>query len=146
MNERRTLIVAEDCDEDFDTVSDLVRRLGPRVDLHRAMTGESCLSLLRAWQGPARPVLVLLDLNLPGLDGRETLAEIRADAALRDVPVVVLTSSSNPRDVAFCYRTGANAYHQKPVRFVEYLQVLQELFAYWLGSVLLPARARRSHE
>lgn len=87
---------------------------------------------------PIRPALVLMDLNTPGTDGRETLAVIKADPLLRDLPVVVVTTSANPKDLAFCYHAGANAYHVKPVRYGEHVQVLVDVLGYWLGHVALP--------
>jgi len=85
-----------------------------------------------------RPALVLMDLNMPGLDGRDALAAIRAEPAFRGLPVVILSTSANPRDVAFCYFHGANAYHVKPVRYTDHLQLLAELLVYWLRIVILP--------
>ncbi len=82
--------------------------------------------------------MVLLDLNVPGLDGRGTLLEIKTSPALREVPVVVLSTSSNPADLAFCYRAGVNAYHVKPFLYVEHLHVLDILLRYWLRGVVLP--------
>ena len=84
------------------------------------------------------PLLVLLDLNTHNDDGREVLREIRSDAKLKTLPLVVLSGSSNPRDLQFSYDCGANAYHVKPVNHALHLQVLQEIFHYWLGSVKLP--------
>ena len=87
----------------------------------------------------AAPLLVLLDLNTPGDDGREALRAIRQDEAHKTLPLVVLSASANPRDLQFCYAAGANAYHVKPVEHALHLQLLQQIFAYWLGSVTLPA-------
>lgn len=134
----RPLIVLEDSDEDFDTLREAAQMLGRHNQIHRAATGEDCLALLRT--AAPQPAMVLLDLNTPGMDGRGALREIKEDPALRELPVVILTTSSNPRDVAFCYGAGANAYHVKPTRYPEHLQVLQSLLGYWLSSVVLPYR------
>ena len=105
---RPIVLVCEDCDEDFDTLKDAVRTAGVAADLRRATTGDACLTLLRGNGGePVHPAVVLLDLNTPGTDGREALKEIKENAALRHLPVVVLTTSANPRDLAFCYHAGA---------------------------------------
>ena len=61
---------------------------------------------------------------------------------LRHLPVVVLTTSANPRDLAFCYHAGANAYHVKPIRYADHIQVLLDVFTYWLGTVALPDQER----
>jgi CheY-like chemotaxis protein len=137
---RPPVFVLEDSDEDFDTVQEAWRAAGLTNAIHRAKTGDHFLALLRA--SPTRPALVLLDLNTPGLDGRETLREIKSDPSLHDLPVVVLTTSANPRDLVFCYGVGANAYHVKPVRYADHLAVLRTLLGYWLGSVALPGYDR----
>jgi len=78
-----------------------------------------------------------MDLNTPGTDGREALAVLKADPALNSIPVVVFSTSANPKDVGFCYAAGANAYHVKPVRYPEHLQLVIDLVGYWFGSVTL---------
>jgi CheY-like chemotaxis protein len=76
-----------------------------------------------------------MDLNSHGVDGREALVAIKTDDSLKEIPMVVLTTSANPKDVAFCFQAGANAYHVKPVRHDEYLKLLGSLLHYWLDSV-----------
>jgi CheY-like chemotaxis protein len=140
----RQIVVVEDSDEDFDTVQDAARRSGILHPVVRARTGAECLALLRGSQGSpgirdALTLLVLLDLNTPGDDGRDVLREVRSDGALGALPVVVLSASASTRDLQFCYANGANAYHVKPVDHALHLKVLRDVFAYWLGSVVLPA-------
>ncbi len=133
------VLVVEDSDEDFDTCRDAARRANLPHLIHRVGSGDECLEYLGGVRtGAARPVLILLDLNTPGIDGRETLATLKGDPVLRTIPVVVLTTSNNPRDAGFCYRAGANAYHVKPVRHTEHLRVLDAVFGYWLNDVVLP--------
>ncbi len=79
------------------------------------------------------PALVLLDLNLPKLNGREVLQAIRADAATRSLPVVVLTTSAEPFDVDGVYELGANSYIQKPVEFERFVEVVRQIGLYWLA-------------
>lgn len=131
------IIIVEDSDEDFDTVVQAVRKAGILADVQRARTGGGCLDLLRGAIA-VRPALVLMDLNTPGTDGREALAAIKGDDALKLFPVVVFSTSADPRDLAFCYAAGANAYHVKPVRYPDHLQLVVELLTYWLGRVTLP--------
>jgi CheY-like chemotaxis protein len=143
VNTDRPLLVVEDSDEDFDTACEAARRAGLVNVLHRATSGDACLSLLRGERVELlQPALVLLDLNLPGMDGREALREIRADDRAVTIPVVVLSTSADPRDLNACYRSGANAYHVKPVRYAEHLQMLIDLFAYWLVQAALPIPER----
>lgn len=132
------LVIVEDSDEDFDTVSEAVKRSGVAVEVQRATTGGGGLTLLRELAAD-RPVLVLMDLNTPGTDGREALAMLKADPALKAIPVVVFSTSANPKDVAFCYAAGANAYHVKPVRYPDHLQLVIDLVGYWFGRAVLPA-------
>jgi CheY-like chemotaxis protein len=86
---------------------------------------------------------VLLDLNTPGIDGRDALREIRSDASLRSIPVVVLTTSGNPLDIDACYERGANACHVKRVRYEEHLDLLVALLTYWQRQVTLPDATTR---
>ena len=137
----RSILVLEDSDEDFATVQDAAQRASLPHAIERAITGGQCLQLLRTGMqsSSAAPLLVLLDLNTPGDDGREVLRVIRQDPTWRTLPLVVLSASANPRDLQYCYAGGANAYHVKPVQHALHLQMLQQIFAYWLGSVTLPA-------
>ena len=84
------------------------------------------------------PALVLLDLNLPRLDGREVLQAIRADDTTRRLPVVVLTTSAEPSDVEQAYALGANSYIQKPVEFERFVEVVRQVGRYWLAINLPP--------
>jgi two-component system response regulator len=86
----------------------------------------------------ARPGLVLLDLNMPGLDGRKTLEAIKQDVALKRIPVIILTTSADERDIQACYQTGANTYVQKPVSFDGLIEAIKRLKAYWFEIALLP--------
>jgi CheY-like chemotaxis protein len=88
------------------------------------------------------PAVVLLDLKMPGMDGLQVLREMRADDRLRAVPVVVLTSSREDRDIDECYANGANAFVVKPVRFQDFLSAVRDIAVFWLGRSLPPAGAR----
>ena len=135
------VLVVENSDEDFATVLEAARAAGLPHEIRRAASGDECLRLLgdneRARR--ANPRLVLLDLNAPQGDGRETLRSIRQNQRLRTLPLVVLSTSSNPRDVEYCYAAGANAYHTKPVDYPAHLKTLRDIFDYWLNRVALPA-------
>lgn len=139
------VVVVEDSDEDYDTILEAVQRSEIALEIRRAMSGGECLAMLR---GDAKrvfqPDLVLMDLNTPGIDGREALQEIKSDPSLRSCPVVVFSTSANPKDLSFCYLSGANAYHVKPVRYPEHLQALIELFVYWFTHVTLPDPAEKA--
>jgi CheY-like chemotaxis protein len=85
-----------------------------------------------------RPGLILLDLNMPRKDGREALKEIRADATLREIPVIVLTTSKDEEDILRSYNLGANSYITKPVSFEGLVDVIKSLGKYWFEIVELP--------
>lgn len=134
------LVVVEDSDEDFDTLVEAAAAVGTPHTIRRAASGGDCLAMLRTETDvhlPTLPALILMDLNSHGVDGRDALVAIKNDPILREIPLVVLTTSANPKDVAFCYQAGANAYHVKPVRHEQYLQLLRSLLNYWLASVTL---------
>ena len=136
------IFVVEDSDEDFDTVKAAAEAAGVTRVIHRAASGGDCLAMLRGDDDvhlPLWPALIVMDLNSHGVDGREALVAIKADAGLKEIPLVVLTTSANPKDVIFCYQAGANAYHVKPVRHDQYLLLLRSLMHYWLDSVTLQA-------
>ena len=111
--------------------------------IHVAINGDEALAFLYR-QPPfvdaPRPAIILLDLNLPGLDGREVLAEIKANETLRRIPVVVLTSSRAEVDVRRCYDSHANAYMTKADSFDELVALTRQISDYWLSAVRLPQR------
>lgn len=112
--------------------------------LHFVRDGQELLDFLRGTGAhPERsrqpePCLVLLDLNMPRMGGHEALAEIRADAKLRHIPVVVLTTSKAEEDVVRSYQLGANSYIVKPVTFAELVEVVRDIGRYWFHRVELP--------
>ena len=134
------LLVVEDSDEDFATVLEAARAAGLPHEIRRAASGDECLRLLgdNERERRANPSLVLLDLNTPQGDGRDALRGIRKNDRLRALPLVVLSTSSNPRDVEYCYAAGANAYHTKSVNYPEHVRTLRAIFDYWLTAVVLP--------
>ena len=102
--------------------------------------GEAAMELLRdrVARGEPKPGLILLDLNLPRKDGRQVLAELKSDPALRLIPVVVLTSSAAERDVIESYERNVNAYVTKPIDIEEFLAAVRALEGFWLAVVRLP--------
>jgi CheY-like chemotaxis protein len=114
--------------------------------LHVVEDGEEAINFLRrrgAYQHAPRPGLILLDLNLPRKDGREVLAEIKADPDLCDIPVVMLTTSSADEDILSSYKLHANAYVTKPVNFDRFVDVIQQIDHFFVSVVSLPPLAER---
>ncbi len=136
------LLVVEDNDEDYDALVRAFGRIGEPVRIVRAPDGDAALERLRGASEPQLPALVLLDLNLPGSDGREILAELKATDHLRQLPVVVFSASADPATIAECYREGAAGYLVKPLDFGRLERQVRALKEYWLDSVQLPPPAR----
>lgn len=112
-----------------------------RNNLSVVEDGAAALAFLRRqgkYADAPRPDLVLLDLNLPGKDGREVLAEIKADPGLRRIPVIVLTTSQAEQDVLKAYNLNANCYISKPIDLTEFFAVVRSIEDFWLAIVKLP--------
>lgn len=144
MHSESAILIVEDSDEDFEACAFAFNREGHGGNpLDRCVTGDEALDYLRhsgrfAGRKPNLPCLIMLDLNLPGTDGREVLQEIKRDEALKHTPVVVMTSSRDEADVAACYRAGANSYMVKPIDLTGYVDTFARLRSYWFGTVQLP--------
>ncbi|MEX2220050.1 MAG: response regulator [Phycisphaerales bacterium] len=138
------VLIIEDSPEDFEATCRALRRAGVVNPIYRCQDGDELMDYLkrrgRFAEASSAPVpgLILLDLNLPGTDGREALGTIKSDERFKSVPVVVLTTSSDERDIEGCYRAGANSYIQKPVDMERYMRLIRILAEYWLDSVILP--------
>ncbi len=90
------------------------------------------------YKNASRPDLIMLDLNLPRKDGREVLAEIKADENLRIIPIIVLTTSRSDKDILQSYKLNANCYITKPVDFRQFMDVVRSIEKFWLSVVTLP--------
>ena len=139
-----TLLLAEDDPDDRMLIRDALREARLANDLHTVEDGEELLDYLNrrgAYAGATeapRPGLILLDLNMPRKDGREALQEIKSDPDLRQIPVVVLTTSKAEEDVFRSYDLGANSFITKPVTFESLVEVMKTLERYWFEIVELP--------
>ena len=135
------ILLVEDNPADVRLTREALRRGRVANTLHVVDDGDKALAFLRRegeYAGAPRPGLVLLDLNLPGLDGRDVLAEVKSDPELRRLPIIVLTTSSAERDIARSYDLGANCFVSKPVALEEFLGVVRSFDAFWLTVVSLP--------
>jgi CheY-like chemotaxis protein len=135
------ILLVEDSPSDTDLTVEALAAAKMVNRLSVVDDGVKALAFLRR-EGPyadaPRPDLILLDLNLPRKDGREVLAEIKADMKLRSIPVVVLTTSQAEQDVARAYALHANCYITKPVDFQQFLTVVHAVETFWLSIVKLP--------
>ena len=137
----QTILVVEDSPEDFEATERALRRSGLRNSIQHCVDGDDALDFLfqrGTYAGAKRPGIVLLDLNLPGTDGREVLEEIKHDSELASIPVIVLTTSHDERDIESCYQAGANSYVVKPVGLDNFMESIQRLHDYWFEIVVFP--------
>jgi two-component system, chemotaxis family, response regulator Rcp1 len=135
------VLLVEDSPSDTELTIEALQGAKMRNHLSTVEDGVQAMQFLRR-EGPyadaPRPDLILLDLGLPRKDGREVLAEIKADEDLKTIPVAILTVSSAERDLLISYRLQANCYVTKPVDFVQFLEVVRTIESFWLMVVLMP--------
>jgi CheY-like chemotaxis protein len=130
------VLIAEDDADDRMLTLDAFKRGNLDQELDFVGDGEELIRALR--RAGSRPCLVLLDLNMPRMGGMEALREIKTDPLLRDIPVVILTTSRASEDVAQSYGLGANSFITKPVGLESYQEMLKSLSKYWFDTVTLP--------
>jgi CheY-like chemotaxis protein len=140
----RSLLAIEDSNEDFEALQRFLRRSSVTIPVFRCVSGEQALAFLYRTGNYAnpdlspRPSVILLDLNLPKTDGREVLRRIKQDENLKTIPVVIFTTSNNPKDVEVCYQYGANSYIVKPIDFRQLKRDIEALVEYWFEIITLP--------
>lgn len=141
----QTILVVDDSDDDYDaTVRALTKNSNLKNPIKRCENGRESLDyLFRRGQycdptSAPRPGIILLDLNMPGIDGRKVLANIKADDDLRSIPTIVMTNSNDKRDINACYDMGANTYIQKPLSWPNFLEAIARLKEYWFEIAVLP--------
>ena len=138
-----TILMADDDDDDFLLTKKALAESKLANKLVRVEDGEELLEYLRG-EGKyentevERPGMILLDLNMPRKDGRETLKELKLDADLKDIPVVIFTTSKADEDVVRSYQLGSNSFISKPVTFDKLVKVISALGMYWFKIVKLP--------
>ena len=127
------VVLAEDDEDDYTLTRGAFEAAGMTRPMLRVKNGEELLALLAAGTLGA---VILLDLNMPRMDGRETLRRLKTDARLRRLPVVVLTTSCADEDVTLAYELGASSYLCKPLGFQEFVALAASFLAYWTGAVV----------
>lgn len=135
------VLLVEDSPGDVRLTIETFRELASHIDLHVAVDGTEAMTFLRQEDGQSkapRPDLILLDLNLPRMDGREVLAQIKGDAHLKTIPTVILTTSEAEADILKSYQLQANAYLNKPVRLDDFEVLVKSIHDFWLTRVKLP--------
>jgi len=138
------LLLVEDSPEDRETTSRALKKAGIHFPIVFCVSGDDALDFLYCrgqYAGnddSARPSAVLLDLNMPGTDGREVLAEIKKSERLKTIPVLIVSTSRDDRDIQICYESGANAYIRKPVDLGAFMQTMQRVAEFWFSAAILP--------
>jgi len=137
VHESQIILIVEDSEDDFDATKRAFNKANLYNTIDHVYSGEEAIAYL---QSPhvILPGIILLDLNMPGLDGRKTLDVIKQDKKLKKIPVVVLTTSNDERDIKACYDLGANTYIQKPVDFDGLIKAMTRLKEYWFEIAILP--------
>ena len=144
------ILVVEDSDEDFYTFLRAAEQLETTTitshSVLRLTDGDEAIDYLFRqgdYAGITTPLpkTILLDLNLPGTDGREVINTVKRDANLRTLPIIVFTTSHNAVDIQYCYNHGANSYHIKPMGSEKMNSTVRSLFEYWFDFAILPSNA-----
>ena len=138
-----TVLLADDDPDDRMLVEEAFGEIDSSYDLRFVDDGEELMDYLRregrfTEEAAPKPALILLDLNMPKKDGREAACEIKADPALRRIPIVVLTTSTSEEDVLHTYGVGVNSFVSKPVTFEGMLALAREVSTFWIETIDLP--------
>ncbi|MBF0100999.1 MAG: response regulator [Desulfobacterales bacterium] len=143
-----TILLAEDDEDDYMLIIKSLKKAKLINDIHWVKDGVELIDYLKhsgeytdITKSP-RPCLILLDLNMPRKDGREALKEIKSDPILKDIPVIVLTTSKSEEDIFTSYNLGVNSFVRKPGRFEDYVKALNLIHQYWFELVELPIGER----
>ena len=137
------ILLVEDNEGDVGLIEEVFEEAKINNNLHVAEDGEEAILYLHCegkFSGSPRPDIILLDLNLPKKDGREVLKEIKEDDNLKNIPVVILTTSNAENDILVAYDLHANAYVTKPLNFDQFIKVVGSIENFWLGVVKLPTK------
>src|ERR1700686_1989291 len=143
------VLLVEDSPGDVRLTQEAFREANRSIHLHVAHDGVEAMSFLRhegAQVNAPRPDLILLDLNLPKMDGREVLAHIKEDDDLKTIPTVILTTSTAEADIVKSYQLQANCYLSKPVQLEAFESMVKSINDFWLTMVKLPQKSNRMSE
>ncbi len=135
------VLLVEDSQSDVRLVKEAIVECDSCVKLHVVRDGEEAMEFLMrkgGFSGAPRPDIVLLDLNLPRKDGREVLREIKSCDAIKSIPVIVLSTSTDCEDVTTCYQLGASCYITKPGSVDRFIAMMRQIEEFWLDLVTLP--------
>jgi two-component system, chemotaxis family, response regulator Rcp1 len=140
------VLLVEDSPVDVRFTHEAFRATNPSIHFHVVSDGVEAMAFLRhqePYLHAPRPSLILLDLNLPKMDGREVLAHIKEDENLKAIPTVILTTSEEEEDIAKSYQLQANCYLKKPTQLDDFETLMKNINDFWLTKVRLPSRQRK---
>ncbi len=141
------ILLIEDNEGDVELTREALEDAKFRNNLHIAKDGDIALDFLfkrNNFETAPTPDIILLDLNLPRTNGREVLEIMKSDDELRDIPVIVLTSSKADKDIIESYQLRANCYIVKPVDAVKFIDIVRQIEDFWIGLVCLPTKTKKS--
>lgn len=141
MKSTNNILIVEDSAGDRMLIARKLKKLNSNCNVLEMENGElavNYLSQIRSQYEIPVPDIILLDLNMPGMNGYEVLRRLKADQMLRVIPVIMFTSSQLEKDIIKCYREQANAYVVKPVSFEEYDLAIENIFSHWFSTASLP--------
>ena len=135
------IIMIDDNEDDYE----IILRGFKSVDLNESLTwfrsAKEALDYLqkvsKGVNGAEAPKMIILDLNMPGLDGRNMLNVIKADKKLKSIPTIILSTSKDEQDIRYCYENGANTYFQKPLRYQQLQEICSSIKSYWSNASVL---------
>jgi two-component system response regulator len=135
------IVLIEDSEDDCEAIMRAFRKSGADHPIIWCNTGQQALDMMHkscVQDSTLRPILILLDLNMPGIDGRKILKTIKSHDRMKSIPVIIVSTSDNDRDINHCYQLGASTYIQKPLDFDALTETVRRLKEYWLDTALLP--------
>ena len=144
LNQDQVIIITEDSDDDYEITVHALKKAGDfQNPIHRCEDGQDLLDYLEKgeddedWKAPG---LILLDLNMPGIDGRTALQKIKTSDHHKDIPIIVLSTSDDQNDINACYKDGVNSYIHKPVDLDGFFHAIKQLKEYWFEVSMLPKK------
>ncbi|NEQ73071.1 MAG: response regulator [Okeania sp. SIO2C9] len=138
-----SLLIVEDSEEDYTTLLRILNKQGFEYPIYHCVDGDDALDFVfqtgeYSPEIAPRPTLILIDLNLPGTDGREVIEIIKNHQQLKIIPIVVFSTSSNTKDIQICYEQGVNSYMEKPVNLKTFSKNIEDFLSYWFETAILP--------
>ena len=133
-----TILLVEDDDIDAMMMKRSISGLRPDIDIVRAINGQDALAILET----LRPRLIIMDIRMPLMDGRETLAHLKGLEEFQQIPIVMMTTSDSPDDIEFCYQHNANAYMSKGIDSKRIKTDISNLLNFWFETVRMPLGVR----